>query len=63
MEFVPILIVGGVIGGLIFLCVLFYLFSCMSRKSYRCPHCGEAVSTEYLNAKHCNMCGASLDEE
>lgn len=57
-----VLIVIGIIALVIAVPVVFYLFSRMSRKSYRCPSCGEELRTEYLNAKNCNMCGASLEE-
>ena len=56
------LLIFGIVGLVIGLPVMFYIFSRMSRKSYRCPSCGEELRTEYLDAKHCNMCGASLEE-
>jgi ribosomal protein S27AE len=34
-----------------------------SRKSYRCPQCGERFTTEHLNAKRCGHCGAELERE
>lgn len=40
----------------------FFVFSVASRRSYRCPQCGERITTEYLKAKHCNLCGAPLQE-
>jgi hypothetical protein len=59
-----VLLVYGLIGaGLIFLAVVFYLFAVRSRKTYSCPQCGEKITTEYLNAKRCGMCGAELKRE
>ena len=43
--------------------LVLYLFAAASRKSYRCPKCGEQITAEYLEAKHCNMCGAPLNKE
>lgn len=60
---IPILIYGGV--GLLLLClaIVLYLFARSSRKSYSCPECGERITTEYLNARRCGMCGAELRRE
>ena len=44
------------------LAILFYLLAVRSRKSYRCPACGEAVQVEHMNAQRCGMCGAPLRE-
>ena len=51
------------IGALILIPVVLYVFSVSSRKSYSCPECGEQITTEYLNAKRCNMCGAPLQQK
>jgi ribosomal protein S27AE len=49
----PILLVLGVV---------FYIFSLRSRKSYRCPQCGERINyVEHMKATRCGMCGAPLD--
>jgi len=45
---------------LIVLSVVFYYFSVKSRKKYTCPKCGEEITTEHLDAKHCNVCGAEI---
>ena len=59
-----VLLVYGLIGlGLIVLGVIFYYFSVSSRKSYACPQCGERITTEYLDARRCGMCGAELKRE
>jgi hypothetical protein len=59
-----ILLVYTLIGlGLIVLCVIFYFFSVRSRRSYACPQCGERITTEYLDARRCGMCGAELRRE
>ena len=44
------------------LCIVVYFFSVRSRKSYRCPQCGESITNvEYMQAKRCGMCGAPLE--
>lgn len=44
------------------LCIVVYFFSVRSRKSYRCPQCGERITNvEYMQAKRCGMCGAPLE--
>ncbi|MCP4261793.1 MAG: zinc ribbon domain-containing protein [Planctomycetes bacterium] len=49
--------------GLVLIGLVLYIFSVMSRKSYRCPKCGEkVVDVEYLSAKRCGMCGAPLEQ-
>jgi len=45
---------------LIPLAVVLYLLAVRSRKTYRCPECGEEIRVEYLKARRCGMCGASL---
>ena len=53
-----------ILGGLIVLVVILYCFSVISRKTYRCPKCGERlVGVEYLSAKRCGMCGAPLERQ
>jgi predicted RNA-binding Zn-ribbon protein involved in translation (DUF1610 family) len=42
---------------------LLYGLEVASRRSYRCPKCGEQIAAEYLKAKRCNTCGAPLREE
>jgi ribosomal protein S27AE len=50
--------------GLVLIGIVLYIFSVMSRKSYRCPKCGEkVVDVEYLSAKRCGMCGAPLERQ
>ncbi|MBN2477213.1 MAG: hypothetical protein JXB62_21575 [Pirellulales bacterium] len=62
MEWLGGLVIYLLIGLVILLPILLYVFAVGSRKSYRCPNCGERITTEYLNAQHCNMCGAPLDQ-
>ncbi|MDZ7615663.1 MAG: hypothetical protein U1E05_01590 [Patescibacteria group bacterium] len=56
------ILIVGIVAFVIGVPVVLYVFARMSRKLYRCPSCGEELQTEYLDAKHCNMCGASLQE-
>ena len=58
-----LLIYGGVGVVLLAGCIIFYMFSRASRKSYSCPQCGERMTTEYLNATRCGHCGAELRRE
>ena len=48
---------------LVALGIIFYVFAVASRKSYRCPQCGERFTTEHLSAKRCGHCGAELERE
>ncbi len=43
--------------------IICYVFAVASRKSYRCPQCGEKMTTEHLNATHCGHCGVELRRE
>ncbi len=43
-------------------CGVTYYFAVKSRKSYRCPECGEKFTGEYMSASRCGMCGALLNE-
>ena len=56
MPFVPWIVI-------ILLGLIFYFFSVRSRKSYRCPQCGERIRVEHMEAENCNMCGAPLKKE
>ncbi len=58
-----ILLYGLIILGMAGLAIIFYLRAVRSRKRYRCPQCGEAVSTEHMEAQRCNTCGAELRRE
>jgi hypothetical protein len=58
-----VLIPLGVLLIALLIGVMFYTFSVLSRKSYRCPKCGERVSVEYMEAKRCGMCGAPLERQ
>ena len=52
-----------ILPALLLLGVVLYLFSVRSRKSYRCPQCGETITNvEYMKAKRCGMCGAPLEK-
>ncbi len=44
-------------------CLIFYLMSASSRKSYACPSCGEHITTEYLEAGYCSKCGTPLQRD
>jgi len=59
MAIVLVYLLGLVVIG--FFGLLFYFLAVQSRKRYTCPHCGERVQTEYLDASHCNMCGTPLN--
>ena len=43
--------------------ILLYISAAQSRKSYRCPKCGEKVRVEYMDTSRCGMCGAPLKRE
>ena len=51
-------IVGAIILGL---GIVFTIRAVLSRKTYRCPSCGERVRVELMAAAHCNTCGAPLN--
>lgn len=59
MAIATVYLLGFVLFG--FFGLLFYLLAVQSRKHYTCPQCGERIQTEYLDASHCNMCGAPLN--
>lgn len=48
---------------LLILAILFYFLSVQSRKSYKCPQCGERVRVEHMKASRCGMCGAPIKQE
>ena len=52
----------AILAVALLIAVVLYVFSVLSRKSYRCPKCGERVSVEYMEAKRCGMCGAPLEK-
>ena len=57
-----IVLIYGVGGAIIFgLGIVFTIRAVLSRKTYRCPSCGERVRVELMNATHCNTCGAPLN--
>lgn len=62
MHLVGGLLVWGLVSLIVLVPVVFFLFALGSRRSYRCPQCGERMTTEYLSAKHCGMCGAPLEQ-
>ena len=51
----------AVLALLIALGIFFYMRAVISRKTYRCPKCGEIVRVELMHAAHCNTCGAPLN--
>ena len=63
MEIVGVVLIWMLVGAVVLIPVILFLFSFASRKRYRCPECGEELSTEYLDAQHCNMCGAPLERK
>jgi hypothetical protein len=48
-----VVLVAMAVGGV-------WYFAVLSRKSYECPSCGERLTVEYMEARHCNVCGAPL---
>ena len=58
---VPLLIYLGIGVVVILLGILFFLRAFASRKTYRCPQCGEEIRVELMHASHCNTCGADLE--
>ena len=63
MEWLIGSLVYLLIGLLILAPIVLYVFSVGSRRAYRCPQCGERITTEYLSAKRCNTCGAPLQQK
>jgi len=63
MDWLVGLAIYVLIGTVILAPIVFYVFAVGSRKSYRCPHCGEQITTEYLDANRCNMCGTPLKQQ
>jgi hypothetical protein len=62
MEGLIVLGMYVVLGGiLVLLGLLFFLRSFGSRRTRRCPQCGEEVTTELMTATRCNTCGAAFD--
>ena len=61
LVIILIYLLGGAL--VLTLAVVLYLCAVSSRKSYRCPKCGEKMRTEYLDAKRCGMCGAPIERE
>lgn len=57
---IPILIYTGIGGVVVAAGVIFYVRAVASRKTYRCPNCGEEVRVELMEASHCNHCGSPL---
>lgn len=61
MEALVVLLIYGLIGAaFVTLAVLFWLRSYGSRRTRKCPQCGEEVTTELMESKRCNTCGAAL---
>lgn len=42
--------------------ICFY-FAVRSRKSYRCPECGEKIRVEHMETARCGMCGSQLQRD
>lgn len=49
--------------AVIIIAAICYYFAVKSRKSYTCPECGEKINVEYMEARHCGMCGALLNQD
>lgn len=60
MPWLVVLMIYTLVGLVLLAPIVFFAFSLASRKSYSCPQCGERITTEYLDAEHCSMCGAPL---
>ena len=52
-----------IVGFFITLSVLFYFLAVRSRKTYKCPECGESVQVEHTETARCGMCGSLLKKE
>jgi len=52
-----------IIGFFIVLAVVFYFLAVRSRKTYKCPECGESVQVEHMETARCGMCGSLLKKE
>jgi hypothetical protein len=63
MEYLGLLCPVAIVALLVALGILFYVLAVASRKSYRCPSCGEQMTVEHMRASHCNMCGAPLERK
>jgi hypothetical protein len=59
LSIVLIYAIGGAI--ILGLGIVFTIRAVLSRKTYRCPSCGERVRVELMAAAHCNTCGAPLN--
>ena len=51
------------IFGFLLLALVLYLFAVSSRKTYKCPVCGETIQVEYMQTNRCGMCGSQLKEK
>ena len=64
-EILPLILLyffyAAVLALLIALGIFFYMRAVISRKTYRCPKCGEIARVELMHAAHCNTCGAPLN--
>jgi rRNA maturation endonuclease Nob1 len=58
LEQYQALIIYGLLG---LAAVALYFFAVRSRKKYHCPKCKEEITTEYLNAEQCSICGTKLE--
>ncbi len=63
MSWLGFFAIYTLIGAVVLVPIVLYIFAVGSRRSYRCPQCGEQLATEYLKAKRCNTCGAPLSEQ
>ena len=60
MDILSAILLYVLIGMATLVPIVLFAFALASRRSYRCPRCGEQITTEYLDAQHCGMCGAPL---
>ena len=61
MEGIWLILIYGVGAGLVVVLGLhFYLRWVTSRRRSRCPHCGEPMTAEQVDAAQCAHCGARI---
>lgn len=56
-DFIPFF----ALGLMVIIGIFGFIFALKSRKTYRCPECGETFKAEYMDAKTCKVCGANLE--
>ena len=61
MDMWLIVLIWLVVVAFVALAIFLTMLAVQSRKSYRCPECGEKLRVEYLDARRCNVCGSPLN--